>query len=277
MSISVRCGSCGKSYQLKDAAAGRQFSCKECGKPVRVPRRKKTPQPPIEDDDGFDAALDESDSFSTSMSQRDSKRSSGKRSNPREKAKRLATWGQRLLGAFFVVLILGNIIVRRFVPPDAEELSFAGKLMLIIPIYSTGLAGLVLSLTAWIMCPDLSEKLELNFPKRPDGRYFGDLTRTLGCLLISLICLGVAVGVFSSKVTSPLVFRLLGLYVAVCSWAFIVYLSNFFSPSRQRATTTYINLLTPFFAFLLIPISWPILIWLSLKGNQGKQSKKRRR
>jgi len=73
------------------------------------------------------------------------------------------------------------------------------------------------------------------------------------------------------------VFRLLGLYVAVCSWAFIVYLSNFFSPSRQRATTTYINLLTPFFAFLLIPISWPILIWLSLKGNQGKQSKKRRR
>ncbi|QDT65556.1 prolyl oligopeptidase family serine peptidase [Calycomorphotria hydatis] len=37
MAIQTSCPGCGRNYNLRDAAAGKKISCKECGKPFRVP------------------------------------------------------------------------------------------------------------------------------------------------------------------------------------------------------------------------------------------------
>ena len=40
--IKLQCPSCSKSYQVKDAAAGKRFKCKKCGETVTVPEAKSS-------------------------------------------------------------------------------------------------------------------------------------------------------------------------------------------------------------------------------------------
>ncbi len=52
MTISVTCGSCGKTLRAKDSAAGKQAKCPDCGDPILIP----LPHESDEEDDtyGFD-------------------------------------------------------------------------------------------------------------------------------------------------------------------------------------------------------------------------------
>lgn len=60
MPISAKCADCGKQYRLSDNAAGKSFSCKECGNKVRVPRPKPLVQEAEDpwDDNDQEAAED---------------------------------------------------------------------------------------------------------------------------------------------------------------------------------------------------------------------------
>ena len=58
--------------------------------------------------------------------------------------------------------------------------------------------------------------------------------------------------------------RTLGIYAIISLTAFIFYMAAFYSEKRHPVTTTYLNLYLGFFAFILIPILWPLLVILTL-------------
>ncbi len=58
MAVVAQCDECGKTYKLKDTAAGKVFPCKACSADFRVPRRKSRRKPAAQSDDGFYSALD---------------------------------------------------------------------------------------------------------------------------------------------------------------------------------------------------------------------------
>jgi len=129
----------------------------------------------------------------------------------------------------------------------------------LIPIWALCIAGMILLLIGWVQCPTMEPRLKLPFSKRPDGRYFGTLVKGLAAFLCLVLTLGyIAIGLSAETLK-------LGTasYAAGCISAFGFYLATFYSDRRDPYTTTYLNLLTPLFAFLLIPLTWPVLVVLA--------------
>jgi len=53
MTITIKCGECGKGYKVSDEVSGKRFKCKNCGQPIHVPKKQ------FDSDDSFLDCLDE--------------------------------------------------------------------------------------------------------------------------------------------------------------------------------------------------------------------------
>lgn len=178
-------------------------------------------------------------------------------------AERLARWGQALLGLAMFALAAGGTIVSQFFPEREGEGLSTPLLVLLVPIWAVGGAGILLCLAAWVMYPRLTSELNLDLERREDGLHFGRLTRVLACVVLAIFCLG-AFGLAASPEEASSPWLRWGIaYFAVCLWGFTVYLSFFYVAERHLATTTLLNLLSPLLAYLLVPLHWPVLVWLN--------------
>jgi hypothetical protein len=185
------------------------------------------------------------------------------------RARRFAYWGKILIASCFAALVVGRCTVEIFFPELVRAGITATSLFLLIPIWSVGGLGVLLSLTGWIMYPRMATELDVDWPTRGDGRYFSTFTRRLACFTTTLLCLAAIALLISPQESEPRWKLGLIAYVVVCVWAFTVYLSSFYSPKQHLATTTFLTLLTPLLAYVLFPVVWPILLLLSRQGPPG--------
>jgi len=188
--------------------------------------------------------------------------------NRTAKAKRIALCGKTLIAFFAAALIVGGGTINMFFPHLLGKGITTESLFVLIPIWTVGVLGILLSLTGWVMYPRMASELDVDYPTRADGRYFSTFTRGLACFTTTLMCLAIVPLLISSGESDPLWKRGVIAYVVVCVWAFTVYLSFFYSPKRHLATTTLLNLLTPLLAYFLFPVVWPVLLVLSWQGPE---------
>jgi hypothetical protein len=178
----------------------------------------------------------------------------------------IVTWGHRLLGVSVGGLMVGGTSVTLFAP----ELKGRGldnqALAILVPIWAIGIVGIVLLLIGWIRHPALGTELNLDwldFEKRPDGQVFGEFTKFLALMTAVLMWLG-TLGLLTFPDGATPQWKLgLVFYLVTCYTGLIVYLILLYDKFSHPATTTYLRLLTPLFAFLLVPLTWPLMIVLN--------------
>ena len=168
--------------------------------------------------------------------------------NGTAKAKRLALLGKTLIALFFAALAIGGGTIHIFFPQLIGTGITAASLFVLVPIWSIGVLGVLLSLIGWIIYPRMATELDVDYPTRTDGRYFSTFTRGLACFTTTLMFLASLIGLVSSDGADPRWKVGIISYVVTCVWAFTVYLSFFYSPRRHLATTTLLTLLTPLLA-----------------------------
>ena len=170
-------------------------------------------------------------------------------------------WARGLLGTCVVLLLTGGSTVELFFPELKGGGLDSSALLILASIWAIGIAGILLALIGWIRYPALYTSLE--FEHRSDGRVFGWLTKGLGLIAMVLMWLGTAVLLMDSTDPNPMRTKGLLFYCVSCYGGLAIYLAVFYGNANHAATTTYLNLLTPFLAFALIPLSWPLLVVLN--------------
>jgi hypothetical protein len=172
-----------------------------------------------------------------------------------------------LIALSLVALVIGGNVVRLFFPQLLVAGITATLMSLLIPIWSIGGLGVLLSLAGWVIYPRMEMELDLDFSVGVDGRYFSDFTRVIACLATSLISLSMIVMLCMPDTSEPY-WKLCAIaYFVFCVWAFTLYLSFVYEPRRHLATTTLLNLLTPLLAYVLFPVVWPMLLFFSLRSS----------
>lgn len=168
-------------------------------------------------------------------------------------------WGRGLLALGVAGLIGGKRLVRALLPNQVGAGADGVALAILIPIWSIGIAGLLLLFFAWAKYPGLETKLDTGHGSRPDGKVFGPFTRWLAVFTIAFVWV-VMFGLWSEI---ELISRkiLFSYFMTAYAW-FMIYMLVLYRP-RHRATTTYVNLFTILFAILLIPFTWLLLIILN--------------
>ena len=140
--------------------------------------------------------------------------------------------------------------------------------ILLVPIWTLLLAGVLVSLVAWVTHPDYHRKLDLSktheIERRPDGNMFGPLVRHLGGFTASLVCLA-GIGSFSILLSeeNPAPLAIMGVYWMICLSGFICYLIWFYHEDRDRVTASYLMMLWVLWGFALIPLAWPLIVFLN--------------
>lgn len=173
--------------------------------------------------------------------------------------------GRWLLGVSVGLLVVGGATVKLVPALQGRGLDNL-TLSILIPIWSIGIAGILLLLAGWIRYPALDTNLDpdrLGLERRPDGQIFGPLTKSLAFLAAALIWLGSLVLWMDSSDPNPLWTKGLFFYCATCYSGFVIYLLVLYTNASHHTTSTYLNLLTPMIAFLLVPLTWPLLIVLN--------------
>jgi hypothetical protein len=181
--------------------------------------------------------------------------------------------GRLLLYTFVGCLVIGKAIVT--IIPGLQGRGFdIQTLSILIPIWTVGISGILLLLVGWIRYPMLETELDadrLNIERRPDGRIFGWLTKSLALLAVALLWLGSLGFLFGVDPQATWTNRVV-FYCVTSYCGLVLYLIVFYRTANHHATTTYLYLLTPLFAFLLIPLTWPLLIllnWFVLKRERA--------
>jgi hypothetical protein len=182
-------------------------------------------------------------------------------------------WGRRLLLTSVVFLIVGGATVKMVPGLQGRGLDNV-VLSILIPIWAIGIAGILSLLIGWIRHPMLHTDLDadcLGLELRPDGKIFGPFTKSLAVLTVTLLWLG-SFGLFvDSGDPNPLWAKGLLFYCITCYCGLVVYLVVLYRAASHHATTTYLHLLMPLFAFILIPLTWPLLIalnWVVFKHDR---------
>src|SRR5690606_16990473 len=99
-------------------------------------------------------------------------------------------------------------------------------LLVLIPIWAVGLAGVFMLLAAWVKHPDLYTELRMAYPTRSDGRHFGWFTRALACFTLFWIWVGTLAAVAMASTESfPLWQKGLVIYCVTAYCWFLFYLS----------------------------------------------------
>ncbi len=126
MPIAFQCSDCGKSYKVKAELAGKQFKCKGCGEPLRVPRPKRAKRPSqpkrpsLDDEDDFLNALSDisEDDYEDLPAAPPRSRSRRKTGSPKKKRKTQKTnsdergWFYKFSIGFACFLFLGRGVSR---------------------------------------------------------------------------------------------------------------------------------------------------------------------
>jgi hypothetical protein len=131
----------------------------------------------------------------------------------------------------------------------------------LIPIWSTGAAGILLVLLGWWQQPLRLSRLD------PLSRQFVQC-RGVVRLLASLICclvLAVCAVVLSLDEVFPLRRRLAIGYLGTCYSLFSLYLFREYQEHRDRSMTTYLATLSAPLAWVLIPLTWPLVLCARLR------------
>lgn len=179
-------------------------------------------------------------------------------------------WGRGLLGASQVALAIGGATVRIFFPEQLGRGLDGFMLSILIPIWAVGIAGILLLLVAWVRYPGLDTRLEVGFPERSDGKLFGPLTKSLACLILALVWLGVALAVLMEPDAAlPWWEKGILFYCVTAYCCFLLYLTVLYRSAKHHATTTYLNHFNPLIGTVLVPLTWGLLIALNSAVAQG--------
>lgn len=174
---------------------------------------------------------------------------------------RLLRLGRRLLKVFATCLVVGGIAASIFFPQRLGQGLTREMLFVLVPIWAIGTVALLMLVAGWILHPTIAPTLELGFRRRDDGAYFGPFVKRLAIVTFLLLAC-VSVASFLIEVRRDPV-AALAIYWMLVMAIFVIFLAKRFSEFRHPVTTTYINVLSPVFALLLIPATWPALIWLT--------------
>lgn len=175
----------------------------------------------------------------------------------------IVRWGRWLIGACIVALVAGGSIAKRFFPEKLGKGLDATALAILIPIWSLGVAGILLLLLAWMRDPSLDTT-----PQPPSN--YSKFTNRLINFALWLMALMTLSILFAEEL--PWSQRILIFYVAETILWTALYLRKWFAPARHLATATYLNHFTEFFGILLAPITWPMLILLNRKAARLRPS-----
>lgn len=173
-------------------------------------------------------------------------------------------WGRWLFALFLAAVVVCGEAYRTLFPRQAANGLDATSLAILIPIGCVGLAGVLLLLAGWIQYPRLYKQLDPYYERRPDGRVLAPWVKRLGSIFIGIVWLGTASALWSHG-------EILGFYLANGWLGFIYYLGAGYTRRRHPATTTYLNLFTPFFAVLLVPLTWPLLVLFNLRSGEAER------
>jgi cytochrome bd-type quinol oxidase subunit 2 len=178
----------------------------------------------------------------------------------------LMFWGH---GALALGSILA-VILQNVLDLDAWP-EFIGvptpALILLIPIWTLLSAGILVSFVAWISHPDYHQELEFSATnERPDWHEYSPFTRHLGGFTAALFCVA-AVGAFCFLLAQDELDlkAIAGVYGMNCAAAFTCYLIWFYNEDRDRVTASYLKMLWQMWAFVLIPLAWPLVIILNIR------------
>jgi hypothetical protein len=190
-----------------------------------------------------------------------------------------AKWGRRLLGASLAALAVGGTAVEVFFPWLKGRGLDALTLSILIPIWAVGVAGILLLLAAWVRHPGLETRLEVETPRRPDGKVFGPFTKAMVCFGLVVIWLALQALWAERDALLPLWKKVLLCYCATAYCWSLFYLTALYASDRHHATTTYLNHFGPLIGILLLPLTWPLLIVLNgvVAWRQGKPAARRGR
>jgi drug/metabolite transporter (DMT)-like permease len=177
-------------------------------------------------------------------------------------------WGQRLLGIAMVCMVVGGVVagmLRKVLPGVFDRGLTPVVLCILIPIWTIALAGIALSTAGWITNPRIAPRIELDYERRPDGGILARPIKLAGAALCAAL-IPLFVWLMARTWHDEHFWRRnLGIYAMVSLCAFIFYMAAFYSEKRHPVTTTYLNLYMGLFAFVMIPVLWPLLVILSLR------------
>lgn len=170
---------------------------------------------------------------------------------------RLGLVGRTLLTTCAGAMVLGGAVMQIFFPERLGKGVDDFALSILIPIWVTGIAGLLLLLIDWLREPQRDYVLDTNRGLNPHA--LSPFTRGLGCFTLALVWLSMLL-LAADETAASWVVRASTLYITTCLVWFLIYLAFIYAPLRHRATTTYLNHFS-FAAILLIPLTWPVLIF----------------
>jgi hypothetical protein len=166
-------------------------------------------------------------------------------------------WGRRLIVTGLSCLLVGKALVK-LAEAAGWKLSFDDVLPFLIPVWFISIGGILLALFGWAASPDWSTELDshcrslrCSFPTR--------VLASLLCLVVALACIAL---VIVDDVNPRSVRGTVAYCLMTCS-VFILYLCWGYHERQHRATTTYLNSLTPVIAFPLIPVTWFLLVYFN--------------
>lgn len=190
---------------------------------------------------------------------------------PSEPKSRCIEIGQMLVIVAWGCLTLGGAVVKLFFPNARGRGLTPELLCLLVPIWSLGVLGLLLVAVGWIMHPTISPRLHRPHPQRSDGRYFGPFVRALIIFTSGLCCFvfiaGPAIMIAEDGLT-PL--QTVVSYCVFCIFAFGFYLAAFYRERRDAVVTTYLNVFLFLFAFLLVPLLWPLVAFFQITWTRRR-------
>lgn len=148
------------------------------------------------------------------------------------------------------------------------------SLAALIPVWSMGIAGIILLFYGWLTYPTLYRRLESASIVGRDGKFFSRPTRWLITFTCGLFWFGMFLLVIDVEEMEPLWFKLVALYFTTTCCGVIIYLLNFYSIETHIATTTYLNLFGPF-GVALAPLTWLPLLFLNWRTRQQQMPVRR--
>ena len=174
-------------------------------------------------------------------------------------------WGQWLIRISLLCLTAGSVSVKLFFPQLPGRGLDVVALAILVPIWAIGLVGILLLLVGWMCYPLLDADLDVmeSMWTRSQKPLFGWLTKSLALLAAGLVWLSSLLSLVSPEDPDPLWGRVVANYCITSYCGFILYLVAVYSRARHLATNTYLNRFTPLPAFILVPVTWPLLILLN--------------
>lgn len=176
----------------------------------------------------------------------------------------ILAWGRWLFALSLAAVLVCGEVYRTFFPRQVGNGLDATSIAILIPIGSIGLAGVLLLLGGWIQHPRLFRQSDPCYERRPDGRILAPQVKRAGSIFIAIVWLGTASALWSHG-------EIFGFYLANGWLGILFHLGAGYSPRRHPATTTYLNLFTPFFAVLLVPLTWPLLVLFNFRSDDEER------